>query len=75
MTIEAIKLKEWCDQNLSVVAWQRIVVKISPELRGSGLNIKNLTNPTSDILLDDGQYGVIKGAIEATYGVSVEIKM
>lgn len=75
MKIEAKKIKEWCDQNLSPVAWQRIVVKVSPEFRGSGLNLKNLTDPDDSILLDDAQYSIIKQAIEATYNMQVEIKV
>lgn len=75
MKIEAKKIKKWCDDNLSVVAWQRIIVKVSPEFRGSGLNIKNLMNPDDTILLDDNQYGIIKNAIEETYSVGIEIKV
>ncbi|NQZ75975.1 MAG: hypothetical protein HRT61_07670 [Ekhidna sp.] len=75
MKIEANKVKKWCDEALSPVAWQRIVVKVSPELRGTGLNIKNLTDPSDSILLDDGQYDIIKKAIEEVYDVPVEVKV
>ena len=75
MKIEAKKIKEWCDQNLSPVAWQRIVVKVSPDFRGSGLNLKNLTDPDDSVLLDDAQYSIIKQAIESTYNMQVEIKV
>jgi len=73
MKIEAKKIKEWCDEKLSPVAWQRIVVKVSPEFRGTGLNLKNLTDPDNSVLLDDAQYNVIKQAIEATYSTQLEI--
>jgi hypothetical protein len=75
MKIEALKIKEWCDANLSPVAWQRIVVKVSPEFRGSGLNLKNLTDPDASTLLNDQQYGVIKKAIEETYSVEMLIQV
>ncbi len=75
MKIEAYKVKEWCDKNLSPVAWQRIVVKVSPEFRGSGLTIKDLTNPEKSIQLDDAQYEVIKNAIQVTYEVEMFIQV
>lgn len=75
MKIEANKIKKWCDENLSTVAWQRIVVKVSPEFRGTGLNIKNLTDPSDSILLDDEQYEIIKRTIESTYDISLEIRV
>ena len=75
MKIEAKKIKDWCDQHLSPVAWQRIVVKLSPEFRGSGLNLKVLTDPDDSVLLDDSQYSIIKDAIESTYSQQVEIKV
>lgn len=73
MKIEAIKVKKWCDEKLSPVAWQRIAVKVSPQFRGSGVKLSSLLNPDSSILLDDQQYSVIKQAIEDTYQVSISI--
>ena len=73
MKIEAIKIKEWCDANLSPVAWQRIAVKVSPEFRGSGIKLGDLLNPTEAVLLDDNGYKVIKTAVEETYDVSMTI--
>lgn len=73
MKIEAIKIKEWCDKNLTTVAWQRIVVKVSPQFRGTGLTLTKLLNPDASIVLDDQQYRSIKEAIEETYQVSVAI--
>ena len=75
MTIEAKKVKEWCDANLSVVAWQRIVVKVSPQFRGTGLNLKNLTAPDASVVLNDEQYDIIKKAIEDTYEAQIEIRV
>lgn len=75
MKIEANKIKKWCDGNLSPVAWQRIVVKVSPDLRGTGLNIKNLTDPSDSILLEDDHYEIIRDAIESIYNVSLEIRV
>lgn len=74
MQIEALKINKWCDANLSEVAWQRIVVKVSPEFRGSGLNIKNLSNPDGTIQLTDQQYGIIKKAIEETYAMELTVQ-
>ncbi|MEL6557632.1 MAG: hypothetical protein AAFQ94_05565 [Bacteroidota bacterium] len=73
MKIEAIKLKAWCDSNLSSVAWQRIIVKVSPQFRGSGLKLTSLLNPDDTILFDDEQYKVIKKAVEETYNISMTI--
>ncbi|MEQ9298765.1 MAG: hypothetical protein RIF33_09390 [Cyclobacteriaceae bacterium] len=73
MKIEAVKIKLWCDANLSTVAWQRIIVKVSPQFRGSGLKLSSLLNPDHTVLLDDQQYAVIKQAVEETYDVSMAI--
>jgi len=73
MKIEALKVKDWCDQNLSSVAWQRIIVKVSPQFRGSGLKLPALLKPDSTVLLDDDQYAIIKKAVEETYDVNVSI--
>ena len=75
MKIEAKKIKEWCDENLSPVAWQRVVVKVSPEFRGTGLNLKNLSDPDDSVLLDDAQYSTLKQAIEETYSTQLEIRV
>ena len=73
MRIEAIKLKEWCDTNLSPVAWQRIIVKVSPQFRGSGLKLSDLLNPGPNVLLDDAGFRIIKDAINDTYDVQMSI--
>lgn len=73
MKIEAIKIKEWCDSNLSPVAWQRIIVKVSPQFRGSGLKLSDLLNPTEAVLLDDNGYKIIKTAVEETYETTMSI--
>ena len=74
MKIEALKIKNWCDSKLSEVAWQRIVVKVSPEFRGSGLTIKTLSNPDNSVVLSDQQYGIIKKAIEETYSIELSVQ-
>ena len=71
--MEASKIKAWCDTNISPVAWQRIVVKVSPDFRGTGLNIKNLTNPDLSVVLSDQQFGIIKKAIEETYSTELVV--
>lgn len=73
MKIEAIKVKKWCDENLSPVAWQRLAVKVSPQFRGSGIKLTELLKPDETILLDDTQYAIFKEAIEDTYQVSISI--
>lgn len=73
MKIEATKIKAWCDSNLSPVAWQRIIVKVSPQFRGTGLKLSDLLNPTEAVLLDDKGYQIIKTAVEETYNVSMSI--
>ena len=71
MAVSALEVKKWCDKNLSPVAWQRVVVKVSPEFRGTGLTIANLTDPSESIMLQDDQYEIVKRTIESTYDVSV----
>lgn len=73
MKIEAIKLKAWCDSNLSAVAWQRIIVKVSPQFRGSGLKLASLLKPDESVLFNDEQYQIIKKAVEETYEINMTI--
>ncbi|MEM9897123.1 MAG: hypothetical protein AAF789_12210 [Bacteroidota bacterium] len=73
MKIEAVKIKEWCDSNLSPVAWQRIAVKVSPQFRGTGIKLGDLLNPNEAVLLDDEAYKIVKSAVEETYDVTMSI--
>ena len=73
MKIEAKKIKLWCDQNLSPVAWKRIMVKVSPHFRGSGIKLSALLEPDETILFNDQQYALIKKTVEDTYNVGMAI--
>lgn len=75
MDIEAIRLKKWCDDNLTPVAWQRIVVQVSPNFRGSGISLKDLTDPSENLTLNKQQVEIIKKAIEATYSKEILISL
>ncbi len=73
MKIEARKIKMWCDEHLSPVAWKRIMVKVSPHFRGSGLKLSDLLEPGENVLFDDKQYAIIKNTVEETYNMSMAI--
>jgi hypothetical protein len=73
MKVSAKKIQEWSNQELSPVAWQRIVVKALPQLREEGLELSDLMNPTN-LVLSEKAFEVLASAVEALYQVELPVE-
>lgn len=67
MSVKAIDLKNWCIDNISPLAWSRIVLKVLPELRDLGHSLDSIENPKADLELNDKVLATIETAMQALY--------
>ncbi|MFN3315242.1 MAG: hypothetical protein ACK40K_00365 [Raineya sp.] len=70
MKIPAKKIQEWCNEAISAVAWQRVVLKVLPKFREKGLELTDLMNPEG-LLLTTEMYEAIANTIIELYEVEV----
>lgn len=71
--MKAITIKNWCDTNISPLAWQRIVMKNLDAFKNMNLSIAELNNPTEAITIDQDLYDLIKKTIKEMYQVEYSI--
>lgn len=67
MSVKAIDLKNWCIDNISPLAWSRIVLKVLPELRDLGHSLDSIENPKADLELNDKALATVEKAMQALY--------
>lgn len=70
--VKAINYKNWCVENISPQSWSRIVLKSIPEIRSSGLDLKDLENPTDKLELDDTIMDALNKALDDLYQLKIE---
>ena len=70
--VKAINFKNWCTENISPQAWNRIVLRTLPELRTHGLELNAMENPNDTLVLDDKVTEILGNALEALYQLKVE---
>ncbi|MGB3468489.1 MAG: hypothetical protein WBA74_24600 [Cyclobacteriaceae bacterium] len=68
----AKKIKEWCYENLSPLAWQRIILKALPNVDQS-VNYEKLEDPAADYMLDETTLNALNNATEQIYKVSLPV--
>lgn len=71
MSVKAINLKNWCIDNISPLAWSRIVLKVLPELRDAGHSLDSIENPKDDLMLEDKALKAIEVAMQALYELDI----
>jgi hypothetical protein len=71
MNIKAINLKNWCIENISPLAWSRIVLRVLPELRDLGHSLETVENPKPDLILEDKSLAVIEKAMQSLYEMGI----
>jgi hypothetical protein len=71
MNIKAINLKSWCIDNISPLAWSRIVLRVLPELRDLGHSLEAVENPKPDLILNDKALVVIGKAMQTLYEMDI----
>ena len=70
MKIKLISLKNWCTANITPLAWQRIVLKILPQLRERGFNLSDLEDPNPDQSFGEEEFKLFTATLEAMYGIT-----
>lgn len=67
MNVKAIDFKKWCTDNISPLAWSRLVLNVLPELRQLGHNLSTIENPSENLTLGDQEMKALGKAMQALY--------
>ena len=51
--MKAIKIKNWCLENITPQSWSRIVLRTLPQLREHNLDLNEIENPGDDLELNE----------------------
>jgi hypothetical protein len=70
--VKAINFKNWCTENISPQAWNRIVLRTLPELRVHGLELNLLENPDKNLVLEESVTEILNKALDTLYQLKVE---
>jgi hypothetical protein len=71
MSASAENLKKWCDDNITPLAWKRIVMKNLDTFRAKGLGLTELENPSSGVMLDDHLVETVKATVQELYQTEI----
>ena len=71
--MQALIIKEWCDENITPVAWQRVTMKILSHLREQGFKLADLEKPSADLLLAPETVALIRETISQMYQIEVDV--
>ena len=70
--MKAIKLKNWCLDNITPQSWDRIILKTLPKLRSNGLELGQVQEPTGDFEISEDVVEILNDAIEEIYQLKVD---
>ncbi|MEQ9230735.1 MAG: hypothetical protein RIF46_08620 [Cyclobacteriaceae bacterium] len=73
--MKAVDAKNWCIENITPQSWSRIVLKTLPELRAQGLDLKEIENPSEELVLSDEIVAILNGALDALYQLKIEAEV
>ncbi|MCS6794746.1 MAG: hypothetical protein NZ516_02175 [Raineya sp.] len=65
--MNALKIKEWCDSNITPMAWQRIVMKNLDLFKAKGWGLTEANSPNASMVLDSAMVKAIKSSIREMY--------
>jgi len=65
--VKVISCKKWCEENITPMAWSRVVLKLVPELRDKGHTIKDIENPEDDLTVDEDTFKLFNGVLKNLY--------
>lgn len=71
--MQALIIKQWCDENITPVAWQRVTMKIFTHLRENGFSLIELENPSPTLLLAPETVALVKQTISEMYQIDVPV--
>jgi len=69
MQPKIILLKNWCTKNITPLAWQRIILKILPQLREKGFDLSELESPSEDRCFGEAEFDLFIQTLENMYGM------
>lgn len=70
--MQAILIKQWCDENLTPIAWKRIIIRIFPYLREQGFSILDLENANQNITFNTDTIDIITKTIYNMYNIQID---
>jgi hypothetical protein len=71
--MKIITIKQWCDENITPLAWQRVVMKNLDALKSTGLNLNELNNPSENAEISEELFELIKQTIKETYQLELPL--
>ncbi|MFN3315241.1 MAG: hypothetical protein ACK40K_00360 [Raineya sp.] len=69
--MNAIKIKNWCDENITPMAWQRIVMKNLDVFKAKGWGLGEMNNPNEAIVLDAKMIDAVKATVREMYQIEL----
>ncbi len=71
--MQALIIKQWCEENITPVAWQRITMKIFGHFREKGLSLTDLETADASLVLASDSVELIKQTISEMYQIEVPV--
>lgn len=70
MKIKVATLKNWCNKNITPLAWQRVVIKILPAMREKGFELEELENPGDNHFFQDAEFKLFAETLNDLYKIT-----
>jgi hypothetical protein len=75
MKINALLLKNWCNQHITPLAWQRIIMRVLPSLREAGLDLSDLQEPAENLFFEEEILAAFEVAMYELYEQKIPMNM
>jgi len=69
--MNTLKIKSWCDENITPMAWQRIVMKNLDVFKAKGWGLAEMNNPDGSIVFDAATFESVKSSIKELYQIEI----
>ena len=71
MKYNALKVKNWCDENISSASWQRVAMKNLNFFKEKGFSITEINSPNENTFLDEESFELVYASIAAMYEIEL----
>ena len=71
MKYNALKIKNWCDENISSASWQRVAMKNLNFFKEKGFSISEINSPNEQTFLDEESFELVYASIMAMYEIEL----
>lgn len=65
--MKALKIKNWCEENISPLAWKRIVLKIMDLAHEEGYSLGEIEQPGENMILSKKMQGMVNDVVMQLY--------